>query len=54
MIDSKFMQTMFAPIIEMGGSTILPTFNLNNEMRLGLYYIQEVFHLHFSFCTRAD
>lgn len=54
MIDQKFMQTMFDPLFEMGGSNIIPVFGLTAEKKLGLYYVQEVFHLHFSVCSRAD
>ena len=53
-IMKDFIEFMFAPLIEMGASNMLPTFSLSMEMRLGLYYVAEVYHVGFHFCTRGS
>lgn len=50
----SFMKCMLSPLIEMGDSNMLPTLSLSMDMRLGLYYAAEVYHVGFHFCSRAS
>ena len=52
-MSKSFEEVISSPLIRMGASNILPTVELDQEMRLGLYYIAECYHLGLRICTHG-
>ena len=50
----EFLYYLTLPMYKMGGSNMLPAFDLNMDMRLGLYYLMEIYHLGVSYFTRGN
>lgn len=50
----EFLYYLTLPLNKMGGSNMLTTFDLDNDMRLGLYYLMEIYHLGFHHITRGS
>lgn len=50
----EFLYYLTLPLNKMGGSNMLTTFDLDNDMRLGLYYLMEIYHLGFHYIVRGD
>lgn len=50
----EFLHYLTLPLNKMGGSNMLTMFDLDNDMRLGLYYLMEIYHLGFHHVTRGD
>lgn len=50
----EFLYYLTLPLNKMGGSNILTMFDLDSDMRLGLYYVMEVYGLGFHHITRGS
>ena len=50
----EFLYYLTLPLNKMGGSNMLTMFDLDNDMRLGLYYLMEIYHLGFHHITRGS
>lgn len=54
MIDKDFNRFITRPLNKMGGSNILPIMDVDNEMRLAIYYLMEIYGLGFHHCVRGS
>lgn len=50
----EFLYYLTLPLNKMGGSNMLTLFDLDNDMRLGLYYLMEIYHLGFHHITHGS
>ena len=50
----EFLWYLTLPLNKMGGSNVLTMFDLDNDMRLGLYYVMEIYGLGFHHITRGS
>lgn len=54
MIDADFNRFITRPLNKMGRSNILPAMDVDNEMRLAIYYLMEIYDLGFSHCVHGS
>ena len=54
MIDKDFNRFITRPLNKMGGSNILPIMDVDNEVRLAIYYLMEIYGLGFHHCVRGS
>lgn len=54
MSNEDFIRFIIRPLKKMGGSNILHIMDVDNEMRLALYYIMEIYDLGFHHCVHGS
>ena len=54
MIDKDFNRFITRPLNKMGASNILPILDVDNEMRLAIYYLMEIYGLGFHHCVHGS